>query len=59
MNHSGEDMKSNIDKAYAKFKNYNFADAKPVAQTPYLAMLQVSVGKIDRITTRVDTTSWP
>jgi hypothetical protein len=59
MDHNGENMKSNIDKAYAKFKNYDFADAKPVAKTPYLAMLRVSVGKIDRITTRVGTTSWP
>jgi len=54
MSHKGEDMKNNSDKAYTKFKDYDFADAKPVAKTPHLAKLQASVGKKARITMRVD-----
>ena len=47
-------MKSNSDKTYAKFKDYDFSDAKPVAKTPHLAKLQASDGKKARITMRVD-----
>lgn len=47
-------MKNNSDKTFAKFKEYDFADAKPVAKTPHLAKLQASVGKKARITMRVD-----
>lgn len=54
MSLNGEDMKNNSDKTYAKFKDYDFADAKPVAQTSHLEMLQASAGKKARITMRVD-----
>lgn len=47
-------MKNNSDKAYAKFKGYDFSDAKPVAKTPHLAKLQAMAGKKARITMRVD-----
>jgi len=47
-------MKNNSDKTYAKFKDYDFADAKPVSKTPHLAKLQASAGKKARITMRVD-----
>jgi uncharacterized protein (DUF4415 family) len=47
-------MKNNSDKANAKFKDYDFADAKPVAKTPHLAKLQASAGKKARITIRFD-----
>ena len=33
-------MKTNFDDAYEKFKSYDFADAKPVTETPVLAKLQ-------------------
>jgi len=47
MNHNGGDIKSNIDKAFATFKNYDFANAKPVAKTPYLANAP-GIGRQDR-----------
>jgi predicted DNA binding CopG/RHH family protein len=47
-------MKNSSDKLYEKFKEYDFADAKPVAATPHLAKLQASAGKKARITMRVD-----
>src|SRR5574341_296988 len=47
-------MKNSSDKTYIKYKNYDFADAKPVAATPHLAKLQASAGKKSRITMRVD-----
>ena len=47
-------MKSNSDKIYAKFNDYDFADAKPVGKTPHLAKLQESAGRKARITMRVD-----
>jgi uncharacterized protein (DUF4415 family) len=37
-----------------KFKDYDFADAKPVAETPHLARLQAEAGGKTRITMRVD-----
>lgn len=47
-------MKNSSDKTYAKFKDYDFSDAKPVAATSHLAKLQASTGKKARITMRVD-----
>lgn len=47
-------MKHSSDKIYEKFKDYDFADAKPVAKTPHLAKLQAHVGGKSRITMRVD-----
>lgn len=47
-------MKSSSDKTYAKFKDYDFTDAKPVAKTPHLTKLQTMAGKKARITMRVD-----
>ncbi|WGZ95842.1 MAG: BrnA antitoxin family protein [Candidatus Thiothrix putei] len=39
---------------YDKFKDYDFADAKPVAKIPALAQLQVESGGKTRITMYVD-----
>jgi uncharacterized protein (DUF4415 family) len=47
-------MKHSADKIYEKFKNYDFSDAKPVAETPHLAALQAQPGQKSRITMRVD-----
>ena len=47
-------MKASSDKMYAKFKNYDFADAKPVAEIPHLVKLQEEAGGKSRITMRVD-----
>lgn len=47
-------MKANSDKMYEKFKDYDFSDAKPVAETPLLAKLQTEAGGKSRITMRVD-----
>ena len=47
-------MKASSDKMYDKFKDYDFADAKPVAKTPHLAKLQLEAGGKSRITMRVD-----
>ena len=47
-------MKSNSDKIFEKFKDLDFADAKPVAETPPLAKLQAQSGKKTRITMRID-----
>jgi uncharacterized protein (DUF4415 family) len=47
-------MKRSSDKMYEKFKDYDFADAKPVAETPHLASLQAQAGNKSRITMRVD-----
>jgi fructose-bisphosphate aldolase class II len=35
-------MKNSSDKAYTKYKDYDFADAKPIAATPHLANLQAN-----------------
>jgi predicted DNA binding CopG/RHH family protein len=48
-------MKRSSNKLYERFKDYDFSDAKPVAQTPHLAKLQAQAGKKARITMRVDT----
>jgi predicted DNA binding CopG/RHH family protein len=47
-------MKSSSDKVFEKFKDLDFADAKPVAETPHLAKLQAQSGQKTRITMRVD-----
>lgn len=47
-------MKSSSDNFHEKFKNYDFADAKPVSETPHLAKLQAQSGNKARITMRVD-----
>jgi uncharacterized protein (DUF4415 family) len=45
-------MKTSSDEMYDKYYDYDFADAKPVAETPLLARLQAK-GK-SRITIRID-----
>jgi uncharacterized protein (DUF4415 family) len=47
-------MKSNSDRDYERFKDYDFSDAKPVSETPHLAKLQAQAGKKAHITMRVD-----
>jgi uncharacterized protein (DUF4415 family) len=47
-------MKAGSDPMHDKFKDYDFADAKPVAETPHLARLQAEAGGKTRITMRVD-----
>ena len=47
-------MKTSSDPMHDKFKDYDFADAKPVAETPHLARLQAEAGGKTRITMRVD-----
>jgi len=47
-------MKSSSDKMYEKFKDFDFADAKPVSETPHLAKLQAQAGAKTRITMRID-----
>ncbi len=54
MSRRGGDMKSNSDKIFEKFKDLDFADAKPVAETPHLAKLQAQSGQKTRITMRID-----
>ena len=47
-------MKTNSDKMYEKFKEYDFNSAKPVNEMPHLAQLQAEAGGKSRITMRVD-----
>jgi uncharacterized protein (DUF4415 family) len=47
-------MKSSSDKMFEKFKDLDFTDAKPVAETPHLAKLQAQAGNKTRITMRID-----
>ena len=47
-------MKASSDPMHAKFKDADFSDAKPVAETPPLARLQAAAGGKTRITMRVD-----
>jgi uncharacterized protein (DUF4415 family) len=47
-------MKNSSDKMYEKFKDYDFSDAKPVAQMQHLVKLQAHAGGKARITMRVD-----
>lgn len=47
-------MKASSDPMHDKFKDDDFADARPVAETPHLAKLQAEAGGKTRITMRVD-----
>jgi len=47
-------MKASSDKMYDQYKDYDFADARPVVVTPHLAKLQAEAGGKSRITMRVD-----
>ena len=47
-------MKASSDKIYDQYKDYDFADARPVAETPHLVKLQAEAGGKSRITMRVD-----
>jgi uncharacterized protein (DUF4415 family) len=47
-------MKASSDKMYDKYKDFDFSDAKPVADMPHLAKLQIEAGGKSRITMRVD-----
>lgn len=47
-------MKNSSDALYAKHKETDFADAKPVSAVPALARLQAESGRKTRITMRVD-----
>jgi len=42
-------MEASSDKMYEKFKDNDFSDAKPVAETPHLAKLQAEAGSKSRI----------
>jgi hypothetical protein len=42
-------MKDSSDKMYEKFKDDDFSDAKPVAETPHLVKLQAEPGGKSRI----------
>lgn len=54
MNRNGGVMKISSDKTHEKYKDFDFADAKPVSETPHLAKLQAEAGGKSRITMRVD-----
>ena len=47
-------MKTNSDPEFDRYKNFDFANAKPVAKTPHLKRLQAAAGAKSRITMRVD-----
>ncbi len=47
-------MKASSDKEFERFKNLDFANAKPVAKTAHLHRLQTVSGLKSRITMRVD-----
>ena len=47
-------MTASSDKMFDKYKDYDFSDAKTVAETPHLAKLQEETGGKSRITMRVD-----
>ena len=47
-------MKASSDPEFARYKNLDFAAAKPVARTPHLKRLQAAAGAKSRITMRVD-----
>ena len=47
-------MKTSSDKMYEKYKDFDFAEAKSVSETPHLAKLQAEAGGKSRITMRVD-----
>jgi len=47
-------MKASSDPLYKKYADFDFSDAKPVAEVPALARLQAEYGGKTRITMRVD-----
>ena len=47
-------MKTDSDKMFDRYKDYDFSDAKTVAETPHLAKLQAEAGGKSSITMRVD-----
>lgn len=47
-------MKTSSDKMFEKYKDFDFAEAKKVSETPHLAKLQAATGGKSRITMRVD-----
>ncbi|MBL0224197.1 MAG: BrnA antitoxin family protein [Geobacteraceae bacterium] len=47
-------MKASSDTMHDRYKDYDFADARTVAETPHLAKLQAEAGGKSRITMRVD-----
>lgn len=42
-------MKTSSDKMFEKYKDFDFADAKSVSETPHLAKLQAETGGKSRI----------
>lgn len=40
VDYNGADVNNNSDEAFEKFKEYDFADAKPVSAVPVLPRLQ-------------------
>jgi uncharacterized protein (DUF4415 family) len=54
MSRNGGAMKTSSDKMYEKYKDFDFADAKSVSETPHLAKLQAETGGKSGITMRVD-----
>jgi len=47
-------MKTSSDKIFEKYKDIDFAEVKPVRETPHLAKRQAEAGGKSRITMRVD-----
>ena len=47
-------MKANSDPEFSRYRNVDFATAKPVAKTLHLKRLQAEAGAKSRITMRVD-----
>ncbi len=54
MSRNGGAMKTSSDKMHEKYKDFDFAEAKSVSETPHLAKLQAETGGKSRITMRVD-----
>jgi hypothetical protein len=44
MSRNGGVMKTDSDKMFDRYKDYDFTDAKTVAETPHLAKLQAEAG---------------
>lgn len=47
-------MKSNSDKTYNKYKDFDFSNAKSAHEIPHLAKLQAQAGRKERITMRIN-----
>ena len=52
-------MKTSSDPEFVRFKNSDFANAKPVAKMPHLRKLQAQAGGKARVTVRVDSDALP